>query len=96
MNSALNRDREVQRVFRVSHPDQVQFRESGEKLRQIRSQSIRLHDMAEYFSAYEVAIDLIDTIESILIRSFPNDLLNVKMEKFGGGKQTIKKKMTAT
>lgn len=93
MNDALNRPRDVQRVFRVFHPGtQVPFRESSEKFRQISSQSVKLYDMAEYVSAYEVAVGLIDTIESILIRSFPNDLLNVKMEKFGGGPQTVKRK----
>lgn len=94
MNDALNRKRTVQHVFRVSHPEsQVAFRDSSEKFRQIISQSVQLYDMARYVSAYEVTERLIDTFESILIRSFANDLLNVKMEKFGGGSQTVKKKI---
>jgi hypothetical protein len=99
MNNALNRDRgDVQSVFRVTHPEaKGHFAESGEKIRQIRSQGVKLHDMAVYVSAYEVASGLIDTFESVLIRSFANDLLNVKMEKFGGEPQKpntkVKKKL---
>lgn len=86
MNSALNRKRTLQTVFRVKHPNaNVNFNESGEINRQISSQSVQLFEMTEYISAYETAREMIDIFESILIRSFANDLLNIRMEKFGGG-----------
>ena len=88
MSSALNRFRDVQRVKKVSHPVvNEKFVTSEERLRQIRSEPVRLHDLAAYVSAYEVSPGMIGVVESMLIRSFANDLLNVKMEKFGGGYQ---------
>jgi len=42
-----------------------------------------LHELAAYFSAYEVHPLMISNLESLVIRSFANDLLNKKMEHFG-------------
>jgi hypothetical protein len=44
--------------------------------------NVRLHELAEYVSAYQVADEMIGDIESLLIRAFPNDLLNKKIENF--------------
>ena len=41
-----------------------------------------LHDLATYFSAYEVADVMIDDLEALMVRSFANDLLNIRMERF--------------
>ncbi len=83
INAAYNRDRSVQKIRRVKHPEsRVKFRTSDEKRRQIRLRTVRLYDLAVYLSAYHVADGLIGELESLLIRGFANDLLNVKMENF--------------
>lgn len=84
MNSAFNRAREVQRLRRVAHPERnQQYRDSKEKARQIQPTIVPLHELAIYFSAYEVVDVIINELESLLVRSFANDLLNVRMELFG-------------
>lgn len=83
MNNAFNRDRETQKVYRVSHPSNGEFKTSDELTRQVRLTSLHLCHMAEYFSAYRVDDGLINELEALLVRSFANDLLNIKMEKFG-------------
>jgi len=35
-----------------------------------------------YFSAYDVALDMINNIEALLVRVYANGLLNARMEKF--------------
>jgi hypothetical protein len=85
MNSVYNRSRdEVQTIKLVSHPSRnVEYKSSDEKSRQIRRRPIQLHDLASYFSAYEIAPpSLINLFEALIIRAFANDLLNIKMEKF--------------
>lgn len=90
---AYNRDRSVQKILRVKHPERRQkFRTSDEKRRQIRPQTVPLHDLAAYISAYHVSDELIGELESLLIRSFANDLLNVRMEKFGWEPNKSKRK----
>jgi hypothetical protein len=84
MLSAFNRGREVQKIRRVRHPSRkVAYKTSDEKSRQIRERSVPLHELAGYFSAYHVDLGLIDEIESLLVRSFANDILNIRMEQFG-------------
>lgn len=81
MNNAFNRDRETQKIRFVSHPtNDVKFVPASIKKRAIRLQHIWLHDMASYFSAYEVENNLIDNAEALLIRAFSNGLLNAKIE----------------
>jgi DNA-binding transcriptional regulator YdaS (Cro superfamily) len=83
MTSAFNRPRQVQRIKRVNHPERkVQYKNSNEKSRQISPVSLALHELAAYVSAYEVSPGLIGELESLLVRAFPNDLLNVRMERF--------------
>jgi hypothetical protein len=85
MNLAFNRDRgDVQTVKRVSHPrNRVQYKTSDEKSRQIRNSEVPLHELAHYLSAYEVTGEMVNQLEALLVRSFANDLLNIKMERFG-------------
>ena len=85
MKAAFNRERgEIQKIKRVSHPTRkVAYRNSDEKARQIRDHIVPLHELAAYFSAYEVADSMIGELEAMLVRSFANDLLNVRMERFG-------------
>jgi hypothetical protein len=85
MKNAFNRDRgEVQNIMRVKHPSRNQaYKTLDEKSRQIDDVAVALHDLACYFSAYKVADDMIGHVEALLVRSFANDLLNVRMETFG-------------
>ena len=84
MNNAFNRDRgEVQNIKRVTHPtSRVEYRRPGEQKRQIRRESVALHDIASYVSAYQVPDGLVGKFEALIVRSFANDLLNVRMENF--------------
>lgn len=81
LNLAFNRDRgEVQSIYRVGHPtNRVAYQR---KPRQIVSQPVALRELAAYVSAYQVPDAMINDLESMLVRSFANDLLNVRMEKF--------------
>ena len=85
MNNTFNRDRdkESQHVWTVYHPEKGQnYTPAHEKLRQLKKTKVFLYDIASYFSAYDVNQNLIDNLESLLIRGFANDLNNVRMEKF--------------
>lgn len=84
INLAFNRDRgEVQRIKRVNHPKRRQaYRTSNEQARQITDNLVSLDEIAAYFSAYQVVDVMIDDLESLLVRSFANDLLNIRMERF--------------
>lgn len=83
INLVYNRERTVQTIKRVDHPTRRQdFATSDELRRQIRERSVLLHEMSAYISAYKVADGLINELESLLIRGFPNDLLNARMERF--------------
>ena len=96
INSAYNRDRSVQQIRRVKHPERRQnFRRSDEKQRQIRLRTVPLNDLAAYFSAYNVVDGLIGELESLLIRGFANDLLNVRMENFGWENGKLNRKKSA-
>ena len=80
MKSAYNRDRnDKQKIRLVTHPTR-KIRYSKEKSRRITYRKVQLHELAYYFSAYEVPKPLISSIEALLIRAFANDLLNAKME----------------
>lgn len=84
MKLAFNRERrDLQKIKRVHHPTRKQpYRTSQEKARQIVDRSVSLHEIATYFSAYQVADAMINELEAVLVRSFANDLLNKKMERF--------------
>lgn len=84
INSTFNRERgDVQTIKRVRHPDRRQsYQTTKEKSRQITANVVPLHELAAYFSAYDVADSMIEDLEALLVRSFANDLLNIRMEKF--------------
>lgn len=81
MNNAYNRNRgDVQSIKRADHPRiRGVF---GATDVQITKREICLWEMASYVSAYEVHGELISKMEALIIRSFANDLLNVRMEHF--------------
>jgi len=83
MNMAFNRNREVQTIKLVPHPMRNQaFQPGYEKLRQPKDTQLELYDLAYYFSAYRVTDGMIDDLESLMVRAFANNLLNVRMETF--------------
>lgn len=84
LNNAFNRNRkEVQSIKRVTHPStKTQFRTSAEIQRKIVREEVPLWDIACYVSAYSVPPALIGKLEALIVRSFANDLLNVRMETF--------------
>ena len=84
MNLVLNRERrKLQTIKRVKHPGRkVAYRTSDEKARQIIDHQVPLWDIATYFSAYDVADEMIEDVEALLVRSFANNLLNKRMERF--------------
>jgi hypothetical protein len=84
MTNVFNRKRDsVQKIKRVSHPEnRVTYRTAEEKSRQIIEQPVLLHEIASYFSAYRVDEAMINDLEALLVRSFANDLLNIRMENF--------------
>jgi hypothetical protein len=88
MKNAFNRDRATQRVYRVRHPQRRQeFVPAYEQHRQVRGKQLRLNDLAAFCSVYEVDVGMIDELEALLVRSFANDLLNKKMERFTNGRE---------
>lgn len=79
MNNAFNRDRgEVQNIKRAYHPTMRGTFGGGQM--KIKKQAVALHHIASYASAYEVPNGLIGKFEALIVRSFANDLLNVRME----------------
>jgi DNA-binding transcriptional regulator YdaS (Cro superfamily) len=84
MNHAYNRDRgEVQSIKLVTHPSRNQgFKPAYELPRQPVDTLLRLDELAKYFSAYWVVDGMIEEIEALIVRSFANDLLNKRMERF--------------
>ena len=83
MNLAFNRQRAVQKIRIVHHPDRnQQFKSGHERQRQPIATQLKLFDLAYYFSVYKIDVDMIDNLEALMVRAFSNDLLNVKMEKF--------------
>ncbi|MDX9862023.1 MAG: hypothetical protein RBS99_14015 [Rhodospirillales bacterium] len=84
MNNAFNRDRrEVQSIKRVRHPSSgVAYKGPDEKKRQITKEIVTLYHIAKYASAYQVTDGLIGKLEALIVRTFANDLLNVRMENF--------------
>ena len=83
MLNAFNRELRTQKIVCIDHPERQQaFLPGWEKLcRPLKTQKL-LSEMAAYFSAYAVHPDMIDDVEALLVRGFPNDLLNIKMERF--------------
>lgn len=83
MNLAFNRNRDTQSIKLVNHPKfGAAYKTTDEKDRQIKNTNLRLHELAAYFSAFEVEDSMISNVEALLVRAFPNDLLNSKMERF--------------
>lgn len=75
-NSAFNRDLKSD-LCRVNHPNEIQKAPKKVKLSRYTA---KVYDVATYLSAYEVDPALVDKVEALMIRSFINQLSNVKIE----------------
>jgi hypothetical protein len=94
MNLAFNRDRDdLQTILRPSHPSKkVQYKSLKEKSRQIYARKVALHELAHYVSAYHVTDGMVNDVEALLVRSFANNLLNKRIEKFAAHRPPKKKR----
>jgi hypothetical protein len=94
LNLAFNRRRnDLQTIKRVKHPSTNSlYKTSDEKSRQIREISVPLHELAAYVSAYAVEDGMISVVEAMLVRSFANDLLNKRMERFSASTKATRTK----
>lgn len=96
MKNAFNRQREMQRVYRVKHPVRMkEFRPAYEKNRQPRRRDVPLSGLAAYVSAFQVAPGMINDLEALLVRGFANDLLNARMERFAHARVASAKRRAA-
>lgn len=87
MNDAYNRTRQVQKIKLVAHRSKgIDFKPAFEQPRQPKDTTLNLYDLSLYFSAYKVEKGMIDDLESLIVRSFANDLSNIRMEKFSHSK----------
>jgi hypothetical protein len=77
MNGAFNRSMEAHEVWTVAHPKNRAFKQT---LRRIQRKNVHLHDTAAFFSAYAVDSDFVDGLETLFIRTLPNNLTNVRIE----------------
>ena len=79
MKSSFNAAQQKSRQhYRVDHG-------KGDKVntRKLRQKGVQLHQLAKYFSAYEVVdSQFTHNIEALLIRAFADNLMNKKMENF--------------
>jgi hypothetical protein len=83
---AYNTDKAHYERYAVRHPRGAYRPTADGSVRKIARQAISLRDATVFFSAYSVGDELIDALETLLIRLTPNDLLNVRME----GNTTLK------
>jgi hypothetical protein len=83
MKNAFNRDRKTQKLRIVRHPTTgTGYQPAYESPRSIVKTHLLLSDISAYFSAYDVAIDMINNIEALLVRVYANGLLNARAENF--------------
>lgn len=83
MKDAYNRERSNHKIVVVSHPTTGDsFVPAWQKKRAPTIKQAYLYDTASYFSAYEVAPELIPKLEAFATRVFCNTLSNKKMENF--------------
>jgi hypothetical protein len=78
MKQAFNRPMSNYSRYRVVHP-RDRFANPADNIRPLKVQKFFVYNAAYFFSAYAVPLDFVDVIETLLIRVFSNDLINVQM-----------------
>jgi len=82
MTNAYNRERSNHNAVLVDHTGKGEdLTPAWQWLKQPRKTQVYLYDTSLYFSAYEVAVELIPKLEAFVVRAFCNSLSNKKMEK---------------
>jgi hypothetical protein len=79
LNDAFNRKRNAQTIWMVKHPRTGKAFLPDQK-RPIKKRKVFLHQIASFVSVYEVGDRLISNLEALLMRAFPNELTNARME----------------
>lgn len=83
IKGAYNQQRLRQTVRKVDHgSSRGGFQPAYSRPRTIRDHQFYLYDVASFLSVYEVGDALIDNIEALLMRAFPNEITNARMERF--------------
>lgn len=78
MKSSFNHDQQKSRqLYRIDHSPNAKLLD-----KKLGPKPVQLHELAKYFSAYEVDSNFVDNIEALLIRAFADNLMNKKMENF--------------
>lgn len=81
LNSAFNRKRASQTVWGVHYPKTgTSFTPAYKKKRRIKEHQVYLREIASFVSVYEVGDSLISNLEALMMRAFPNELTNTRME----------------
>ena len=80
MKTAFNRTNVSNVIRRVRHPLRRNRNGANERRRRITTHSVPIHETAQYFSAYRMHPDYIDSVEALFTRAIPNNLINVRIE----------------
>lgn len=83
MKNALAREMPHYKRYRVDHPKKAYVPTKSGHARKLQLRNVMVWEASSYFSAYSVDDDYIDSIEQLLIRIAPNDILNRRMEGNG-------------
>ena len=78
MKSSFNHNQQKSRqLYRINHSPKVKS-----PVQKLGPKPVQLHELAKYFSAYEVNPNFVDNTETLLIRAFADNLMNKRMENF--------------
>lgn len=78
MKQTYNRKMPRYKRYQVNHPH-GRFSSPTDGVRQMKLGDFHFYDAVSYFSAYVVPENFIDIVETLLIRIFANELINVQM-----------------
>ncbi|MCY3751102.1 MAG: hypothetical protein OXG54_06840 [Gammaproteobacteria bacterium] len=77
MKGSFNQNQQKSRkIYGVNHSSNTKV------VRKLEPQSVQLHELAKYFSAYQTHPEMTHNIEALLIRAFADNLMNKRMENF--------------
>ena len=78
MKLSFNHDQQKSRqLYRIDHSPKAKTQDQ-----KLGPKPVQLHELAKYFSAYEVEPHMVHNVEALLIRAFADNLMNKKMETF--------------
>lgn len=78
MKMSFNHDQQKSRkLYCIDHGPKAKT-----QAQKLGPKPVQLHELAKYFSAYQVDPEMVHNIEALLIRAFADNLMNKKMETF--------------